>query len=254
MPVSDETKLVYREPGHCPICEAAVEFTAKYDWYRDHLLCSGCGSIPRERAIALLLNRRFPDWRDFAIHESSPGTRGISPKLRRECRGYVESQYFRDEPLGKHIRGFRNENLEVQTFPNDTFDVVVTQDVLEHVNEPAEVLREVARTLKPGGAFLFTVPTYKGQIESERRARYDESGSVEHLAEPEYHGNPVSDAGSLVTFHYGYDLAALITDWSGMDVEVVRFNDRRHGIIGEFTDVYVATKRDDERVLLEPRQ
>ena len=241
--MSNEARLVYRKDGYCPICESDVEFTAKYDWYRDHLLCSGCGSIPRERALALVLERRFPGWRDLSIHESSPGLRGISPKLRRECEGYVETQYFPDEPLGKTIRGFRNENLEVQTFGDGTFDVVVTQDVLEHVNEPEDVFAEIARTLKKDGAFVFTVPTYKQRVESVRRARHHANGRTEHFADPEYHGNPISEAGSLVTFHYGYDLAELIGTWSDMDVEVVRFNDHRHGIIGEFTEVYIAAKR-----------
>ena len=128
------------------------------------------------------------------------------------------------------------------SFPDAAFDLTITLDVMEHVNQPDAVLREVRRTLKPGGAYLFTVPTYKGRVASERRAHYRPDGGVDHMAEPEYHGNPVSDAGSLVTFHYGYDFAELITAWSGLDVEVVRFHDHRHGVIGEFTEVYVATQ------------
>ncbi|MDR7222763.1 methyltransferase domain-containing protein [Aminobacter aminovorans] len=233
---------VYSRAGYCSICEAATNFVAQYDWYRDHLNCAQCGSIPRERALALVLSRHFPNWRTLAIHESSPGPRGISPKLQRDCAGYVASQFFPDKPLGKQINGFRNENLELQTFADESFDLVVTLDVMEHVNQPADVLCEVARTLKPGGVFLFTVPTYKERVASERRALYRPDGTVDHYAEPEYHGNPISDAGSLVTFHYGYDLAELIYKWSGMDVQVVRFHDHRHGIIGDFTEVYLATK------------
>lgn len=219
-----------------------MEFAAQHDWYRDHLLCSGCGSIPRERALALVLSRRFPHWRSLAIHESSPGTRGISPKLRSECAGYIASQFFPGHALGRQVDGFRNENLEVQTFADEIFDLVVTLDVMEHVNQPGDALSEIARTLKPGGAYLFTVPTYKERGTSERRSLYKTDGTIEHYAEPEYHGNPVSDAGSLVTFHYGYDLAELVHKWSGMNVEVIRFHDHEHGIIGEFTEVYVATK------------
>lgn len=235
--------VLYRHSGHCPICEADAEFTARADWYRDHLLCSGCGSIPRERALALVLSRHFADWRKLAIHESSPGNRGISPKMRRECPGYVASQFFPGEPLGAVVKGSRNENLEAQTFSDQSFDVVVTLDVMEHVNMPDLVAREVARTLKPGGAYLFTVPTFKGGVKSERRSFYRQDGSVEHYAEPEFHGNPVSDAGSLVTFHYGYDLAEKIYQWSGLDVEVSRFHDHHFGIVGEFTEVYLAAKR-----------
>lgn len=234
--------LVYDRPGFCPICAAEVRFQARQAWFRDHLLCSGCGSIPRERGLALVLDRRFPAWRELAIHESSPADRGISRKLAGAAKGYVASQFFPGEAHGATVRGFRNENLEALTFPDAVFDLTVTLDVMEHVNQPDQVLREVSRTLRPGGAYLFTVPTYKGKVASERRAHYRPDGTIDHMAEPEYHGNPVSEAGSLVTFHYGYDFAELITAWSGLDVEVVRFHDHRHGVIGDFTEVYVATR------------
>jgi SAM-dependent methyltransferase len=234
--------FVYDRPGHCPICASEVRFRARAAWFRDHLFCSDCGSIPRERGLALVLERRFPGWRGLAIHESSPADRGISKKLAGEAPGYVSSQFFPGEPLGATVRGFRNENLEALTFADASFDLTITLDVMEHVNQPDQVLREVARTLKPGGAYIFTVPTYKGKLVSERRAHYRADGGVDHLVEPEYHGNPVSDAGSLVTFHYGHDFAELISAWSGLDVEVVRFHDHRHGVIGDFTEVYVATR------------
>jgi SAM-dependent methyltransferase len=234
--------FVYDRLGHCPICASEVRFRARAAWFRDHLFCSDCGSIPRERGLALVLERRFPGWRGLAIHESSPADRGISKKLAREAPGYVSSQFFPGEPLGATVRGFRNENLEALTFADASFDLTITLDVMEHVNQPDQVLREVARTLKPGGAYIFTVPTYKGKLVSERRAHYRADGGVDHLVEPEYHGNPVSDAGSLVTFHYGHDFAEMIAAWSGLDVEVVRFHDHRHGVIGDFTEVYVATR------------
>lgn len=235
-------ETIYRHSGWCPICENKTEFSAKYDWYRDHLLCSGCGSIPRERALALVLFRHYPQWRQLAVHESSPGGRGLSTKLKRECPGYVASQFFRDEPAGSIIKGFRNENLEAQTLPDQSCDIVITQDVMEHVNDPALVFAEVARTLKPGGAYLFTTPTYKDLVTTERRALYKPDGTIEYHAEVEYHGNPIDNAGSLVTFHFGYDLAQLASEWSAMDMEVTRFHDLHHGIIGEFTEVYKLSK------------
>jgi SAM-dependent methyltransferase len=234
--------FVYDRAGVCPICEAPVRFQARQAWFRDFLHCSGCGSIPRERALALALERRFPGWRGFAIHESSPAERGISAKLARDCPGYVASQFFPGAAPGEMVRGFRNENLEALSFADATFDLTITLDVMEHVNQPDQVLREVARTLKPGGAYLFTVPTYKERVTSERRAHYLPDGGVELMAEAEYHGNPVDDAGSLVTFHYGYDFAGLISAWSGLDVEVMRFHDHHHGVIGDFTEVYLATR------------
>ena len=39
-----------------------------------------------------------------------------------------------------------------------TFDVVFSDNVLEHLADPISVFREVARVLKPGGIFLFKTP------------------------------------------------------------------------------------------------
>lgn len=40
-------------------------------------------------------------------------------------------------------------------YPDAAFDVVIANNVLEHLDAPATVFAEVARVLKPGGVFLF---------------------------------------------------------------------------------------------------
>jgi SAM-dependent methyltransferase len=234
-----DPKTGYRSSGWCPICEASVTFESQDGWYRDHLLCSGCSSIPRERALAAVLADRYPEWRSLRIHESSPIGRGISAKLKTECAEYIPTQFHPNRPLGDLVDGVRNEDLERQTFPDRSFDIVITLDVMEHVNEPSSVIREIYRTLRPSGAYIFTTPTYKGITSSQRRARILPSGDIEFHAEPEFHASPVDAAGSLVTFHYGYDLPQLIGSWSPFDTRVIRFDERRMGILGEFTEVYI---------------
>ena len=229
--------------GRCPICDRDVTFSSTQAWLRDHLLCSRCGSVPRERALALVLQQVRPDWRSARIHESSPIARGISEKLKKQAKRYVATQFFPASPLGQTVSGFRNENLERQTFASGSFDIVVTLDVLEHVNEPEACFREFERTLAPGGIKIFTAPTHKNRTETARRARFLADGSVEHFGPPEYHGNPVDPRGSLVTFDYGYDLPDLIAQWCGLDTHVHRFHDRLHGVLGEFTEVYVCYRR-----------
>ena len=44
---------------------------------------------------------------------------------------------------------------EQMPYADDTFDIVVCVDVLEHVRDLSDVLAEVARVLKPGGLFLY---------------------------------------------------------------------------------------------------
>ena len=43
-------------------------------------------------------------------------------------------------------------------FPDASFDAVVCLEVLEHVRDPARVLREIARILRPGGRAWLSMP------------------------------------------------------------------------------------------------
>lgn len=43
-------------------------------------------------------------------------------------------------------------------FPSNTFDLVLSHEVLEHVQDDAQAVREIVRTLKPGGRLALFVP------------------------------------------------------------------------------------------------
>jgi ubiquinone/menaquinone biosynthesis C-methylase UbiE len=49
-------------------------------------------------------------------------------------------------------------SIEHMPFPDNSFDIVIAQWVLEHVADAAKTAKEVARVLKPGGVFLFITP------------------------------------------------------------------------------------------------
>ena len=190
------------------------------------------------------INQVIPKWRELRIHKSSPVQRGSSIKLARECPGYLATHYFPDIPLGSAHAGFRCEDLERQTFEDESFHLVITQDVFEHLFRPDLAQQEIWRTLKPGGFHVHTVPIYRSLIQTVQRAERLSDGSIRHLKEPpEYHGNPINSSGSLVTYHYGYDYADLVASWAPFDVEIRRFNNRTSGIVAAFTEVTICQKR-----------
>ncbi|MBI5429091.1 MAG: methyltransferase domain-containing protein [Nitrosomonadales bacterium] len=235
---------VFTHNGWCPICEKGATFTASHKWFRDHLLCSNCKSIPRERAIFKVISDYYPDYKLLKIHETSPGGRGASIKLQRECAHYTASQYFPDiKPGTVHPSGYRCENLEALTFPDNFFDLFISQDVMEHIFDPEKAFKEIARVLKPGGAHIFTAPLINKIRKSERWASMSPSGEITHHHEPEYHGNPVDAKGALVTMHWGYDIACFIQEVAKTPTVIIQIDDIDKGIRAEYIDVLVSVKQ-----------
>jgi len=225
--------------GVCPICEKKTLFYKRADWLRDNYYCVRCSSIPRQRALLKVIQQFFPDWRRFEIHESSPSG-ATKKKFQSECQGYITSQFFPEVPRGTFFSGFRCEDLARQTFEDESFDLVITQDVLEHLLDPVQSLKEICRTLKPGGAHVFTVPWYASQ---DTKIRAIQNGaSIDHIEEPDYHVNPVDEEGSLVVTEWGNDLIDTIYASSGMTTTAIHICDKHAGIEAEFIEVFVSRK------------
>jgi SAM-dependent methyltransferase len=225
--------------GFCPICGATVAFVRKGQWLRDNYRCLYCNSIPRQRALITVLDRSVPNWRDLRIHESSPGG-PASDKLMRECRDYSASQYFPNVVPGTLHNGVRSENLERLTFDSQSFDLVVTQDVFEHVMNPAVAFSEVGRVLKPGGAHVFTVPYFFWKKTLVRAVSSLEG--IKYLEPPDYHRNPIDEKGSLVVTEWGPELVDEIYSNSGMITAIHNLHDVDLGLEAEFLEVFVSRK------------
>jgi len=230
----------YEHYGYCPICTAPAKFVARQSWLRDHYFCARCGSLPRQRALIQVLESEFPGWPRLEIYEASPSG-PASDRLSRECAHYLSSYCYSNVPLGSVHLGHRCEDLERLTFRDAQFDVVVTQEVFEHVLDYRRAYGEVMRVLRPGGAHVFTTPKYKGLRRSEDKA-IRKNGSIVHLAEPEYHGNPIDSSGSLVTVHYGDDICDIIWQETHCPTTIYVIREDKTGTIAEFMEVFVTRK------------
>lgn len=70
------------------------------------------------------------------------------------------------------------------------FDVVIMTELIEHVNNPREVLAGVHRLLRPGGAVYFTTPNFNSIERFVLKSRYGIITYPEHLS---YYTPPVID-------------------------------------------------------------
>lgn len=76
------------------------------------------------------------------------GTRIASVRSRRTARNRSAA----DGP------GLLMADAETLPFREESFDAVVATEVLEHLDEPERLLREVSRVLRPNGRFFMTTP------------------------------------------------------------------------------------------------
>jgi SAM-dependent methyltransferase len=186
-----------------------------------------------------VLDKHFEGWESRSMHESSPS----SDFLARYTSTYTSSQFLPEIPFGQTSEsGIRSENLEALTFPSNSIDIFVTQDVFEHIFFPDRAAKEIARILTPGGIHIFTAPKFEKLTKSYQRALLDSSGAVTHLFTPEYHGNPVADGKALVTWHFGDDFEYLLSQWSGLPITTYVTRDKELGIDAKFNEVFVMHK------------
>jgi len=70
-----------------------------------------------------------------------------------ETQGLPQMQFL----VSQRVRAVRGSVLQLPVRPA-SFDVVILNDVLEHMSVPKRLLREVHALLKPGGLFVMEVP------------------------------------------------------------------------------------------------
>jgi SAM-dependent methyltransferase len=200
----------------CEIHSGTATFTNDGDGvnWREGLLCGQCHVNARVRFCLGLMSREAGPAASAYLTEQATFAYVAARGMFREVAG---SEYVPDpvraEMLGHYIREItgdatqelHHEDATSLSFPAARFDVVGSFEVLEHVPEFRKALREFARILVPGGTLVLTAPFLPHSAETLVRACAPD-GSIEHLLEPEYHGNPVDDGGVLCFYHFGWDL------------------------------------------------
>ena len=112
-----------------------------------------------------------------------------------------------DKPGTTRNDGARCEDITNLTFGDNSVDLIVSSDVLEHVPDFHAAVEESARVLVKGGWHIFTVPTTGNTVQ---RAKLVD-GNVKHLTAPEYHSDPLNSDGILAFWTFGFDLPQLFS-------------------------------------------
>jgi SAM-dependent methyltransferase len=206
--------------GLCSFCGTKGRFEGELRLARAEFPCPSCKATLRYRDQAAAILSHCADGTElfleaFVRTERSKSLRILEaaiggPFIRRfkALPHYRQCYLFDDVPIGEMRDGILCQNLKALSYASNSFDLVVTSDVMEHVDDVEAVIAEIARVLRPGGAHVFSIPMYVPIREkSISRARIVD-GSIEHLVEPRYHRSGTGTP-SLVFTDFGADLLAM---------------------------------------------
>ncbi len=266
--ISSATKKQYLS-GTCIVCGKQTQYLyTDPSILRESLTCSHCLTTSRYRSIARGLLQAISELRDLQLTSLRDlPCRGSINTLRvydtqppfyyHSCAyplpdilmatGWIDvslSQYRPTLATGAKLgRGITNQNLEALTFADDSFDIIITSDVMEHVRMDEIAHREIYRVLKPGGIYVFTVPHDRSRDNTLVRVKIepDDPEKDVHLLDPEYHGDTNSETGQGVLAYrvYGRDLEDFLFG-IGFDVNYSCKDELDAGIMS--TELYYCRK------------
>jgi SAM-dependent methyltransferase len=138
---------------------------------------------------------------------------------------------------------FRLATAERLPFADGEFDFVWIFDVLEHVDDPDQVLREVARVLRPGGGFHIVLPL-EGQPQTlyhlfgcgtRWTAKVRQCGHIEIFSASRFRSMAASHALPVATTRWSYHFLLQC-----LDILYFSWLDRRGPVAGSVEDMAVA--------------
>lgn len=229
---------LHHRVGRCTVCgRLTIFFCLDQDSFRNTMVCLFCRSASRNRHVAKVILgivdrgvksiADLPTTGDATIYNTA--TDDCFSRVLRDYHGYFSSCYREELAPGTEIalRTFC-QNIEALTYPDNSIDFVITEDVFEHVRHPEKGFREIYRVLRPGGYHVFTVPFH---FDRPTLVRVDTSGDKDvHILAPEYHGDPLR--GTILAYRtFGIDLFAQLNE-IGFETQVdfSSFADRNSGI------------------------
>ncbi len=232
----------YHQLGKCNICGNITVFVCiDSQNARNNMYCPFCRSSSRKRHVAKILINEviksvssiadIPKSQQLSIYNAD--VNDAIYKVLHNYSTYTCSSFCPEIKPGTEIRkGVFCQDLEKLTFADEAFDVVMTEDVFEHVRHHEKGFREVHRVLKLGGYHIFTVPCY---FDKSTIVRVDTSGEQDiHLLPPEYHGDKIR--GQILAYRtFGIDIFELLK-YIGFETKVdfSSYTDKDMGIFDSY--------------------
>ncbi len=193
----------------CPSCRKKIFISLGKTAFQ--LRCISCGANGTNLSLIPVIEEHKSKIEVASVWEMS--TYGATLNyLNKNFNSVVATEFNENHNSGEFVDGILNQDVQKTSFANDSFDIITSNQVFEHVPDNVAAFAECYRVLKPGGALIFSVPLYK--MPRTVRLAQIKDGKLELLVEPpEYHASRATGAESVLTFwrHSINDIQEIVT-------------------------------------------
>lgn len=202
--------------------------------YRESII--GNGLLSRNRAALKVLEQSYGSLEALAQLDVYlvEALTGFALWLRRKLgdERLVCSEFLDDAEVQRH--DIDHQDLCALSFADAKFDLVLCNELFEHVRDLDLAFREIARVLRPGGRLVATCPMAFGQHDSILKAQHNpRSGRTELITEAEFHGDPIRpQEGSLVYRIPGWELIDQLQAAGMAEATIHHVASWKHGVLG----------------------
>lgn len=255
--------------GQCNICGMHTYFYYEsVELFRESLFCGYCKSSSRYRSIASAILDIFDE--DYGVKAFSLShisrdcfKKNIKIYDTQQSFSYQKCAYLLPDYLKRiklievktsryestkelgflYSNGVENQNLERLTFSDNSFNILITSDVMEHVRLDNLAHNEIYRVLAKGGYYIFNVPHSLDLEDDLIRVEIidpEDPSKDKYIHEPEYHGDVNSSGKGALSYRvYGKSLLRKLKE-IGFDVIYRKINSHKNAILN--TEVFICKK------------
>ncbi len=177
--------LLYPKRKHCNICNWSGKVFLNDNWHKG-VICPRCESTVRHRLFKAAIDQS--DNKELYYCLKNKKVLHCAPDKCLKDFIKIQSKIYKTGDLLRRDCDIKVDLCSMKNINDSTFDVLIIFDILEHVENVQNALKEIHRVLTGNGYAIFTVPqkdglkiTIEGDDNLSPEERNNRFGQWDHL-------------------------------------------------------------------------
>lgn len=200
--------------GKCAVCNSVQPFIVDEQFadieegrkmlnWRERMVCPNCGCNSRQRYIIGKIFEYYEPGMRFLLYERNSNVFRVVSREIPDVEGF---EYAGEAYAENVYNEIVCKDVCCLNYTDESFELLVSNDVFQHVHDYRTAFQEAYRILKPDGKLIFTVPFNGNSSETEVRAKVGEKGVV-YIQDRWCSPNPIAGLEPLPVYQiFGWDI------------------------------------------------